>query len=432
MNKQTGGTTMLGHLFSRRKIVALAAALLVLADSGVVQAGNLYGWGHNSFGQLGDGTSTDHYVPMPVDMSGVLSGKIVTAIAAGGVHTVALTSDGKVYDWGYNGSGQLGDGTTTNRSRPVAVDMSRVLLGKIVTSISGGLFHTVALASDGRVYAWGDNTYGQLGDGTTTSSTTPVAVQMIGALSRQTVIAIAGAESHTVALTSEGKVYGWGRNNEGELGDGTTISRTTPVAVDMSGALSGKVVTAITVGDEHTVALTSDGRVYAWGRNTYGQLGDGTFTNRTTPVAVNTSGVLSGKIVTAIAAGGDHTVALTSDGQVFDWGNNSYGQLGNGTIAHNSMPVAAFSGGVLAGKIVTAIAAGGVHTLARISDGRVYAWGNNSYGELGDGTITSRTTPVAVNMNSVLSGQVVTALAAGYYHTIGLVAPVPYIGFNQR
>ena len=432
MNKQTVTNTMLRQIFSDRTIVLLAAAFLTVAGGGVVQAGNLYGWGHNSFGQLGDGTATDHYVPMPVDMSGVLSGKIVTAIAGGGVHTVALTSEGKVYDWGYNGAGELGDGTTVNRLRPVAVDMSRVLLGKVVTSISGGLFHTVALASDGRVYTWGDNTYGQLGDGTTTSSTTPVAVNMIGELSRKIIIAIAGAESHTVALTSEGKVYAWGRNNEGELGDGTTISRSTPVATDMSGVLSGKIVTAITVGDEHTVALTSEGKVYAWGRNTYGQLGDGTFTNRTTPTAVNTSGVLSGKIVTAIAAGGDHTVALTSDGQVFDWGNNTYGQLGNGTIAHNSMPVAAFSGGVLSGKIVTRIAAGGVHTLARISDGRIYAWGNNSYGELGDGTTTSRTTPVLVNLSNVLSGQIVTGLAAGYYHTVSLVAPVPYVGFNQR
>ncbi len=411
------------RIISTTKIVAFVAALVVLVCCAVARGADPYAWGNNSFGQLGDGSDTNQHLPVAVDRSGVLSGKVVTRIVAGGAHTMALTSEGKIYGWGYNGAGQLGDGTTINRSTPVAVDMRRELLGKFVTSISAGLFHTVALTSDGNVYAWGYNIYGQLGDGTTTSRTRPVAVDTTGALFGKFVIAIAAAESHTAALTRDGLIYAWGRNNEGELGDGTTISRTTPVAVDMSGVLSGKIVTAIAVGDEHTVALTSEGKIYTWGRNTYGQLGDGTVFNRTRPVAVDTSGVLSGKIVTAIAAGGDHTVASVSAGDVFAWGNNSYGQLGNGTITNNSMPVAVFLGGVLAGKTVTMIAAGGVHTMAITSEGRAYAWGNNGYGELGDGSTTNRTTPVAVNLIGALSSRIVTAVAAGYYHTVGLLGP---------
>ena len=130
-------------------------------------------------------------------------------------------------------------------------------------------------------------------------------------------------------LTSDGKVFAWGENSSGQLGNGTTNDSTTPVAVDMRGALSGKTVTAIAAGSYHTLVLTSDGKVFAWGYNGWGQLGDGTTTHRTTAVAVDMSGALLGKTVTAIAGGGGHTVALTSDGKVFAWGQNTYGQLGD-------------------------------------------------------------------------------------------------------
>jgi alpha-tubulin suppressor-like RCC1 family protein len=222
-----------------------------------------------------------------------------------------------LYGWGYNSWGQLGDGTTINRITPVAVDTSGALSGRTVTAIAEGSQHTVALTSDGKLFAWGN---GYLGNGTTNSSTTPVAVDMSGALLRKTVIAIASGSCHTLVLTSDGKVFAWGCNSSGQLGNGMTNSSTTPVAVDMSGALLGKTVTAIAAGHAHTVAVTSNGKVFAWGSNGWGQLGDSTTTHRTTPVAVHMSGALLGKTVTAIAGGGDHTVALTSDGKVFAWG----------------------------------------------------------------------------------------------------------------
>jgi alpha-tubulin suppressor-like RCC1 family protein len=337
----------------------------------------------------------------------------VSAIAAGNDHTVALTSDGKLFAWGNNSYGQLGNGTTNSSTTPVAVDMSGVLSGKTVTAIAAGNSYTLVLTSDGKVFAWGSNSSGQLGNGTTNSSTTPVAVDMSGALSGKTVTAIAAGDAHTLAVTSNGKVFAWGANGYGQLGDGTTTHRTTPVAVHMSGALLGKTVTAVAGGGDHTVALTSDGKVFTWGKNIYGQLGDGTtnFTGTPTPVAVR---ALFGKRMTAIAGGGDHTVALTSDGKVFAWGNGTYGQLGDGTTTlERKTPVAVDMTGALLGKTVIAIAAGYSHTVALISEGKVFAWGDNSAGQLGDGTTNSSVIPVAVNMNGALSCRSMTAIAAG-------------------
>ncbi|GIV88960.1 MAG: chromosome condensation regulator RCC1 [Chloroflexus sp.] len=355
-------------------------------------SGGVWCWGANGAGQLGDGSFTSRSTPVAV--SGLPSG--VTAIAAGWGHTCALTSSGGVWCWGGNYSGQLGDGTTTARSTPVAVSG----LPSGVTAIAAGVVHTCARTSSGGVWCWGYNSSGQLGDGTTTARSTPVAVSGLGS----GVTAIAAGNYHTCALTSSGGMRCWGRNNDGQLGDGSYTARSTPVAV--SGLGSG--VTAIAAGNYHTCALTGSGGVRCWGANSDGQLGDGLYTDSSTPVAV--SGLGSG--VTAIAAGGFHTCARTSSGGVRCWGRNDSGQLGDGTMTDRGTPVAV-SG--LASE-VTAIAAGGVHTCALTSSGGVWCWGRNFYGQLGDGTTTNRSTPVAVS--GLTSG--VTDIAAGHAHTCAL------------
>ena len=203
--------------------------------------------------------------------NGTSSASVTPQIAGGDAHTIALKSEGTVWTWGYNVYGQLGDGSTTNRTTPVEVSN---LSG--ITAVAGGFSHTIALKSDGTVWTWGYNTYGQLGDETNTSRSTPVKVSNLSG-----VIAIANGANSTIALKSDGTVWAWGDNESGELGDGTTTNRKTPVQVSSLGGIA-----AIAGGSEHTIALKSDGTVWAWGHNRRGQLGDGTTTGRYIPVQV--------------------------------------------------------------------------------------------------------------------------------------------------
>jgi hypothetical protein len=339
----------------------------------VTSGGGVKCWGDNFYSQLGDGTTTTRLTP--VDVSGLTSG--VTAVAAS-FHTCAVTSVGGLKCWGWNADGQLGDGTTT--TRPTPVDLSGLTSG--VTAVATGISHTCAVTSGGGVKCWGNNTYGQLGDGTTTTRLTPVDVS--GLTSGVTAVATGGY--HTCAVTSGGGVKCWGDNRTGELGDGTTTDRLTPV--DVSGLTSG--ATAVDGGDNQTCAVTTGGGVKCWGNNTCGQLGDGTTTTRLTPVDV--SGLTSG--VTAVRAAFNHTCAVTSGGGVKCWGCNFVGQLGDGTGTDRLTPVDV--SGLTSG--VTAVGVGnGSHTCAVTSSGRVQCWGWNVNGQLGDGTTTDSLTPVDVS-----------------------------------
>ncbi|NLT50021.1 MAG: T9SS type A sorting domain-containing protein [Ignavibacteria bacterium] len=357
--------------------------------------GTVYTWGSNYYGQLGNGTSgsgTNSNVPVAVDTSGVLSGKTITAVAAGIYRSIALASDGTVYTWGWNNSGQLGNGNNTASNVPIAVDISGVLSGKTIKAVASGEYHSIALASDGTVYTWGSNYYGQLGNGNNEDSNVPVAVDISGVLSGKTIKAIAAGGYHTIALDSDGTVYSWGINY-GQLGNGNNIDSNVPVAVDTSGVLSGKTITAVAAGYFHSIALDSDGIVYTWGDNDYGQLGNGNNTDSNVPVAT----IISGKKIKAIAAGGYHSIALASDGTVYTLGSNYSGQLGNGNNIDSNVPVAVDTSGVLSGKTITAVTAGYYHSIILVSDGTVYTWGRNSEGELGNNENNENSNvPVAV------------------------------------
>ena len=354
----------------------------VLATDGGVQC-----WGSDAYGQLGVGGNSR--LLTAADVLALTGG--MSALAAGYSHNCVVAVGGGVKCWGANGNGQLGDGTTTTRATPAGVSG----LAGGVSKLALGNSHSCALTSGGGAKCWGYNSYGQLGDGTTTQRTTPVDVTGL----TSGVVAVAAGYYHTCALTSGGGVKCWGYNSYGQLGDGTTTQRSTPV--DVSGLTSG--VVALTAGYYHTCAVTSAGGVKCWGYNSNGQLGDGTTTYRSTPVDV--SGLTSG--VAAIAAGYYRTCAVTSGGGLKCWGSNSNGQLGDGTTTQRSTPVDV--SGLTSG--VVAITAGSCHTCGVTSAGGVKCWGNNSNGQLGDGTTTQRSTPVDVN--GLTSG--IDTVAAGYF-----------------
>lgn len=286
--------------------------LALLAD------GTVWAKGGSDFGQLGDGTTTSRFDWLPVPG---LSG--VTQIAAAANSSYALLSDGSVRAWGRNAYGELGIGSTTDQLSPVAVPA----LTSGVTRIAAGAGHVLALLSDGSLRAWGYNGPGQVGDGTTTDRWTPV--QVLGLRARATAVAAGSFASY--AILSDGSVMAWGSNGYGELGIGTTDDQWSPVAV---GGLSSNVV-QIAGGAFSAYALLSDGSVKAWGSNGDGQLGDGSGTDQTTPVPV--SGLNSG--VTQIAAGVLSGYALSTDGRVRAWGSNDIGQLGDGSAANQRTPV---------------------------------------------------------------------------------------------
>jgi len=394
------------------------------AQSCAIERGKAYCWGDNELGELGDGSTASSSVPVAVDTRGVLAGKTLTQITTSGGHTCALDHVGAAYCWGRNDNGQLGDGSTADSSVPVAVDTYGVMAGQALTRITAGVWHTCALDRAGAAYCWGWDQYGQLGDGSTADSSVPVAVDTSGALAGKTLTQITVGLVHTCALDSTGAAYCWGDSSYGELGDRSNTGSSVPVAVDTSGALADKTLTQITAGWLHVCALDSTGAVYCWGYNAYGELGDGSIgfsTNSSVPVAVDTSGVLAGKTLTQITAGSVHTCALDTAGAAYCWGFNAYGGLGAGTTAGSSVAVAVDTSGALAGKTLTQITAGVWHTCALDTAGAAYCWGWNGDGELGDDATTQSTVPVLLSPQAPPS---VTATAGNATATASWEAPV--------
>ena len=307
--------------------LGLACLALIAAPPTAVRAQivgpGVYAWGSNGSGQLGTGSS-DEFTLTP-GLVTALSGVNVAAVAEGGGHSLAVTSTGAVYACGYNMFGQLGNGNTTNSSAPVMV---MGLSGVNVTAVVGGAAHSLALTSNGSVYAWGYNGDGELGNGNLTQQIAPVQVTG-GGLSGVNVTAIAAGSLHSLALTSTGAVYAWGASQSGQLGNGSFSYSNMPVQVlGVGGVGTLSNISAVAAGESHSLAVTSTGAVYAWGFNFYGELGNGNTIFETTPVAVTG---LSGVTVKEVAGGGHHSLALTSTGGVYAWGANDDGQLGNGT-----------------------------------------------------------------------------------------------------
>ncbi|MFC3979438.1 RCC1 domain-containing protein [Streptosporangium jomthongense] len=345
-------------------------------------------YAHTQTGGKGDGiTVTDIEV-----QSTIIPAYGGQTISAGDDHSLMLDSLGHVWAWGDNSQGQLGTGDTAARKIPVQVPGLNNFM-----SVAAGNDFSVARKSDGTVWAWGDNSQGQLGNGTLTDSSVPVQVAGI-----YNAASISVGPNHALAVLTDGTVRAWGDNSQGQLGYAGSAS---PVAIAVPG-LTGVITSTggIAAGYGHSVALINDGTVKAWGGNGTGQLGDGTTTNRTAPAAV--TGLTD---VRLISSRGYHTLAVLNDGTVKAWGDNDQGQLGDGTTVDRKTPVA-----VPGLTNVSDVSAGALHSLATTSSltSTTYAWGDNAQGQLGDGTTADRPSPTAISPS-------LEWVAAGRTHNIG-------------
>ncbi len=301
-----------------------------------------------------------------------------------------------LWSWGRNLDGQLGVNNTTSRSTPVTT----LLGGTNWKSIAGGYSHTIALKTDGTLWSWGRNLDGQLGVNNTTFRSTPVTTLLGGNNWKS----IAGGYSHTIALKTDGTLWTWGRNLSGQLGINNLSDRSTPVTT----LLGGNNWKSIAGGFGHTIALKTDGTLWSWGLNSYGQLGVNDTTSRSTPVTT----LLGGNNWKSIASGTNHTIALKTDGTLWSWGRNSYGQLGVNNTTFRSTPVTT----LLGGTNWKSIACGGNCTIAIKTDGTLWTWGRNLSGQLGINNLSDRSTPVT----TLLGGTNWKSIAGGFDHTIAL------------
>jgi alpha-tubulin suppressor-like RCC1 family protein len=331
---------------------------------GVTTDNRAYCWGDNSTGQLGNGTLEDRARPMPV-----AGGLRFILVSAGATYSCGVTSSNRAYCWGKNDRGQLGDGTTTQRLSPTAVGG-----GRIFRQVRAGHFHTCGVTPLDLAFCWGANSDGQLGDGTKVRRLLPVRVR--GGLTFRRVFT---SGLHTCGTTLDSRAYCWGKNEDGQLGDGTTIPRLIPVRVAGGHRFRDVVVGAARDASWKSVScgVTTGDRAYCWGDNVFGALGDGTTTSRSAPVAVS-----GGLAFSSVSEGGVHTCGVTTGNRAYCWGSNGNWQLGDGTGSQDGH----LTPNAVAGDVqFRAITAGLFHTCAITPQNVAYCWGNNFKGQLGVG-----------------------------------------------
>ena len=399
--------------------------------------GQLLSWGWNNYGQLGNGTTTSQTLPVDITARFYLHDAevIIQAFAFYG-YSVVLTSEGRVFCFGSNSNGLLGDGTTTNRTSPVEITTNfNLSSGEKITQIFAGKHFAFALSSANRVFSWGSNTEGQLGAGDSSVKLVPQNITSRFNLGEsETITFIAGGSRHAMALSSAGRVFAWGYNSGTEYVFAASDPASSLVPRDITANLnlgSGEVLTAIECGSGSNIAITSSGRLLVWGYNSYGELGTGTTNSVATPVDISSSLALEvDETVIAIKRGATHTLVLTSNGRIFAFGRNNVGQLGDGTTVGRTSPVETTSRYALeSGEVLTGffLGYGADSSFVGTSHGRVFAFGHNDYGILGDNTTTSRTTPILVN-HTLFSYYATSQF--DYLETIALIADPTRAGYT--
>jgi alpha-tubulin suppressor-like RCC1 family protein len=395
-------------LYAKWSFDFYSISLGVYHSSELTPTGRVFMWGKNFYGQLGDGTTTDRNVPTEITSRFSLdaSDRIIS-LSLGTSHSAALSFTGRVFMWGSNGNGQLGDGTTTDRIVPTEIT-SRFSLstGDQIISLSTRSFHTSALSATGRVFMWGNNMVGQLGDGTTqinTFRTLPIEITSRFSLNEgDQIISLFLNDNNSSALSSTGRVFMWGLNivsNNGILGDGTMVfSRSIPTEITSRFSLNAEdKIISLSIGHGFSSALSATGRVFMWGFNEYGKLGDGTTTHRNIPIEITPRfSLAAGDRIISVSLSDYESSALSVTGRVFMWGYN--GILGDGTMVFNrNVPTEITSRFSLAeGEKIISVYLGLSHSSALSSTGRLFMWGSNEYGQLGDGGTIGSNTPVVI------------------------------------
>ena len=380
--------------------------------------GKVYTWGSNGCGELGDGTT--NYSNEPICISDIkgspLKGKNIVDVHNYDFTRIARDSEGKLYSWGSNFCGKLGNGTTASSSMPICISdiENSPLKGKNIVEVHNYNSTIIAKDSNGKLYTWGHNGSGQLGDGTTVNSSMPVCISDIESspLKGKKIVDVHSDGFRIIAKDSNGKLYTWGDNNSGELGNGTTTDSSMPICISdiENSPLKGKNIVDVYDG---SIAKDSNGKLYSWGSNYYGQLGNGTTENSSMPICISDieNSPLNGKNIVDVHNYGSTIIAKDSNGKLYTWGKNNYGQLGNGTTTNSNMPICIndIENSPLKGKNIVYVYMERYYSsvIAKDSSGKLYTWGYNGYGELGNGTTENSSMPICISdiENSPLNGK---------------------------
>ena len=379
--------------------------------------GKVYTWGDNEYGQLGNGTD-DEYSNEPICISDItentLNGKNIIEIQKNYYTIIALDSEGKVYTWG---RGPLGNGTYESSNVPICISdiPENALNGRKIVKVQSNSSTVIALDSEGKVYTWGVNNNGFLGDGTSENRYNPVCISDIDnhPFNGKNIASIFIYTNNVIAIDDEGKVYTWGNNDYGELGDGSNVSKSIPICIsDLENELKVKKITDIyyvylnLMGSGSTIiALDSNGKVYAWGDNSFGQIGDGTgegygdYNNK--PICISDlNNSLKNKKIVQMNIQNSTIIALDDEGKIYTWGGNSYGQLGNGTYESSNAPICIsdLNNSLNGEKIVNIELCGyeASNVIVLDEEGKVHTWGRNNWGLLGDESLSSRNVPECI------------------------------------
>jgi alpha-tubulin suppressor-like RCC1 family protein len=354
----------------------------------------LWTWGAGTAGQLGDNSDVSRSTPVTTSAGGTNWNQVACTPNV----TAAIKTDGTLWTWGNGSNGKLGDNQISERRTPVTTFAG----GTNWKQVDGGFNYTAAIKTDGTLWTWGTGSTGRLGNNNTTDICTPVTTFAGGTNWKQ----VACGNAFAAAIKTDGTLWTWGNNSFGTLGTNNTTARSTPVTT-FAGGTNWKQVSG---GEDHTAAIKTDGTLWTWGRNAYGNLGDNTTTTRNTPVTTFAGGTNWKQV----SCGQDHTVAIKTDGTLWTWGRNNNGQLGNNTTINRTTPVTTFTGGTNWKQV-----AGGISNTAAIkTDGTLWTWGFNVSGNIGNNTSITRSTPVTAftggnNWKQVASGGHTAAVTSG-------------------